>query len=1171
MARKAKTGDSKVAFSRLNRVWTDIQNNDWLSWLAEAKPDSGFHQSGPHIKGRCPFHSDGTASFIVTPYKNRASCFGCHKAFWNPIHLIAALNETSVADALIYAKKRWGLSAAIPKELFEKVRDHEVHQKNKAALMKFYSTLLFKALGSLAAGTLDADGLNWTLPTLQYLLGRGLGESAPGELVAEKDQPSGKFDQFGVWVTLCDRDLIGIFPRIVDVENHFGPTSEEYKFFRSYFGKYTDGQTYIGHLVLPYDDTPTSICRFKLREPAKPCVSQAWVEDTYEAEMDGFRGFYGLRYYRTYLTSEEHGADGPDKGHIAHCSEGEFDILCAIAQQIRRQSDDYIALGLSGGGSQSVDRLLALNIHRAWLIPDRDGGGDNFVKHVLEATKNKNIAFRVFRWPEQYVDWHDPTRPNARIKDPDDAIREIGYPRWVRYVVDEKMYAAVDEWCYDQLSAELAKSGTSDVSAISHAAKRWGLLLKDEQVCNSYCVAVANDHGIDAVILRRDILVKNDNEEEFVKRLYRTLLDKYHPVGIQNGEGRKRILSLWNKASRTTDTVILNDERSAETLISRHYGPIYDFIADTVGDPPFIVGDDPEVAQFNITMKAKKYREYLNFALLMMAKDLPSMDHAPIKSQGIHMMESTEGHMRSYLVNGRDVYCLLHDGANFTATPLDGPRHEGVIFDNSGEPWIKTIVDAQDLTANVDLVDLFVRVKDMIETGWAFRYQQLDCTFLTAYVMCLAMMSVFTRQTAVILNAEHESGKSKFTAGFVGGGSASRINIVAHALTMQGYTAASIRQQRNNSSLTLCLEEFEDYGGNDAKSIMVRKVLELCRDLIGESAVNWSIGTTTGESRTYHLRFPLVACAIRPLRDAASLSRFVQFELVKDANHKDPVLALTGKFGDHLISKTRHDMVVGLLPHMATLRAYQSAIEQEYVSGNKLPAHATSRFREAMFPEMAMLKLLDELAKARGGANPIPDYRTFAYDFAESRREQLARLKTTSENEQIFETILGSAIQTASVGTQDQMSGMTTIRVMLGDLNKLDDINKTKKGVYLDVKQEWLVVNWVEASQGLLAQTRYRTETPTFLKQVSERSPHHISNDEVKRARVLERLVDVMGPCQPLELISVFSIKHLLDATRARREEVMAKTTAPTDPEVKVDTETPQVIGSGTDDDDIIV
>ena len=1164
MARKQKPQDAKTAFSRLNRVWTDVQNQDWLGWLAETRPELMFHATGPHLKGRCPFHDDSTASFYVTPHKGMVRCFGCSKWFSNPIYFIAEMNNTSVSDALVFAKKRWGLSAAIPKELYEKVRDHEIYQKAKASLMTFFSEVLFKALSAYSRGALEEEHMLWAEPTVEYIVARGLGNSAPNELVAEKDKPNGSFDQYGVWVTICARELLGIFPPIAVVENHFGETSDLYKFFRTYFAKFLNGNTYLGHLVFPYDDTPTSIARFKLREPMKPCESQVWADDLYEEEMGKFRGFYGLRYYRTYLTAQEHGVDGPTNGFIAHLSEGEFDVLCSIAQQIRRTSDDYIALALSGGGAQAVDRLTTMGIHRARLVPDRDSGGVKFVKQVLEETKTKALSFRVFRWPDEYVDWYDGTRPTAKIKDPDDAIREIGYPRWVRYLQSDQSYWMLEEWCYDQANVEIAQQHATDVTAIGHIVKRWGGLLRDDQVCSRFCEAIAKDHGLDAVILKRDIMSKNDNEEEFIKRLHGTLLQAYHPVGIANGEGRKRILSLWNKASRTTDTVVLNDERSAETLISRHYGPIYDFIKSTVGDPPFIVGDGEEdESSFNVTAKAKKYREYLNYAVLMMAKDLPSMDNAPVKSQGIHMISSTDDYMRSYFVNGRDVYSMIHDGANFTVTALEGPSDNGTIFDNVGTPWIESVTSAADLKVDVDLVDLFIRVRGMIETGWSFKNQSLDCTFLAAYIMCLTVMTMFTRQTAVILNAEHESGKSRFVSGLVGGSGFKRINIVAHAVAMQGYTAASIRQRHNNTSLALCLEEFEDYGGNDAKSIAVRKVLELCRDLISEDTVNWSIGTTSGESKTFHLRFPLLACAIRPLRDAASLSRFVQFELVKDSSRIDPVLSISNKYGDAVIKQTRHDMAIGFLPHMLMLRKIQGEIEKEYASNTKLPPHASSRFREAMYPILCMLRLIGDLAKAKNMPDVVPDYQQFAYDFSESRREQLARLKTTSENEQVFQTILGASIQTASVGAQEQLSGGTNLRVMLGDLNKLDDINKLKRGVYLDMKMEWLLVNWVEASQGLLYQTKYRTETPATLKTYSERSPHHINSDDVKRARSLDRLVDVMGPCQPIDLISAFSVKHILDAARARREEGMAKATSPTDKKDEVDQDKAQVTDDG--------
>jgi hypothetical protein len=80
---------------------------------------------------------------------------------------------------------------------------------------------------------MDTEHLLWAQPTVEYLLARRIGESAREENVAEKDQPNGSFDQYGVWITLCTREMLGIFPPTVFVENHFGTTSEEFKFFRS--------------------------------------------------------------------------------------------------------------------------------------------------------------------------------------------------------------------------------------------------------------------------------------------------------------------------------------------------------------------------------------------------------------------------------------------------------------------------------------------------------------------------------------------------------------------------------------------------------------------------------------------------------------------------------------------------------------------------------------------------------------------------------------------------------------------------------------------------------------------------------------------------------------------------------------------------------------------------
>jgi hypothetical protein len=256
------------------------------------------------------------------------------------------------------------------------------------------------------------------------------------------------------------------------------------------------------------------------------------------------------------------------------------------------------------------------------------------------------------------------------------------------------------------------------------------------------------------------------------------------------------------------------------------------------------------------------------------------------------------------------------------------------------------------------------------------------------------------------------------------------------------------------------------------------------------------------------------------------------------------VVALLDKFNDTGISSLRHDLAVGLMRHIPRLRELQAEIEQEYAAGAALPAHASSRFRESLYPVLTVLKLVRE-AGLKAGRPPetLPDYRAFAYAFAESRKDMLARLKTTSENEQIFEAVLSSPI--SLVRDSEHMSAVTSIRNMLVDPNNASAINKTRMGVYLDTQHEWLVVHWMQAQQGVLSQSRFKAESVNYLKQVSERSPYHVSSDEARRIRVLEQLADEIGPCVGYEQVSVFSVSHLLEAARRRREEAMTAVSTP--------------------------
>lgn len=1139
MPRKFKPQEKQ--FGRFPQIWDGITMDDWLAWLIEEKPHCRFHRQGAHLKGCCPFHDDPRPSFAVTPSKGMAKCFGCQRAFSNPVRFVAAIKNCSFAEALVYMRKRFGLKGLIPDALHEKLAAYEVHQDHKRKITELACTALREAI--MQYPNIDPS-LAWTKDAVEWCKARNFGAYAPNELrpADDVDDVQHPADPAGVWGRITMNQMVGTLPPPAYVTAHFGENSEEVLFFRKYFSQYLTDTKYIGSIMLMLHDGPDSVASFKLRiVPEGDTKNFVFVGDQYVEERGGFRGYFGLHYYRIFLGSDEAGT-----GYVDRCAivEGEGDVLASVARQIRHQSDDFIILSGGGASVQTADHLKQFGIDKVDIIADNDSGGEKFIQNLLERTST-NISFRVFQWPDEYITWRMPNDPDKRIKDPDDAVKYLGYPKWRRYVNDNGTYQQAYLWIFDHASDEIAHKPPDDVKQRGRVAMEWGKLIKDNTELQKFCGLVQEHYELDQATLFRDIRAKDEDEEAFVGRMVDVLRGFFHFVGMQNGESRKRILVFYDKATRKTDSLTLNDEKALEAVFAHYFGPIYAFVQEHIGEPAFLTGDGDEGApKLAMDMREKRYRQYINYALLKIAQGLPSLDRAPTKAQGLHFMGTKDGVSRSYMVNGLDVYEILHEGDKMSVTLLDGPSHNGVIFDTSGPAWLHSVKSAEDImSADVDVVRLFGTVRDMIQTGWMFSHQALDATFLTSYLMCLTVMSAFTRQTAVIFNAEAQSGKSKFVGGLISGASFPRIHLVAHSVGMHGYSAAAIRQQRNNSVLCLVLEEFEDLGGNDKKSSITRNVLDMTRDLVGENAVNWSIGTTTGESRTYVLRFPLVCAAIRPLRDAASLSRFIAFELVHEAGRIDPVTALLDKFGDELIAQTRHEMAVAFIKHMPRLRQIQLEVEKEYATGLTLPSHVPARFREALFPILAMIRFVEEEAAKRGEKLPgVESYRKFAYDFSESRKEQLSRLKVTSENEQIFEMVLSSAIQIANTD-DNRVSWVTTIRVMLADLNKLDEINKTKKGVYFDKLNEWLVVNWIEATQGVLANTKYRSETPTFLKQVSERSPHHVSQQQARAARVLDRLVEAMGPCQSWDLVTVFSVKHILDAARKTREEALNSTT----------------------------
>ncbi len=120
-------------------------------------------KAGNNYKGLCPFHSESTPSFVVSPEKKIFKCFGCGAA-GNAINFYMAIKKLSFIDSLKDLGEKAGLNLIFSKKNSPiKSKDHEL----KLTILKdaaiFYSKNLFDKKGQSG---------------LQYLvMSRGLSES----------------------------------------------------------------------------------------------------------------------------------------------------------------------------------------------------------------------------------------------------------------------------------------------------------------------------------------------------------------------------------------------------------------------------------------------------------------------------------------------------------------------------------------------------------------------------------------------------------------------------------------------------------------------------------------------------------------------------------------------------------------------------------------------------------------------------------------------------------------------------------------------------------------------------------------------------------------------------------------------------------------------------------
>lgn len=132
---------------------------------------------GKRLWGCCPFHSEKTPSFSVTPDTQLYYCFGCH-AGGSVVQFVMEMEKLSYIDAIKYLAQRAGM------ELPDEVDDAKLRQERavkerlyaacKAAAM-FYHEMLISPKGKIAQQYLAKRGIDGAVATKF-----GLGYAPPG-------------------------------------------------------------------------------------------------------------------------------------------------------------------------------------------------------------------------------------------------------------------------------------------------------------------------------------------------------------------------------------------------------------------------------------------------------------------------------------------------------------------------------------------------------------------------------------------------------------------------------------------------------------------------------------------------------------------------------------------------------------------------------------------------------------------------------------------------------------------------------------------------------------------------------------------------------------------------------------------------------------------------------
>ncbi|MCR5311926.1 MAG: DNA primase [Lachnospiraceae bacterium] len=434
-------------------------------------------RQGSNYTGLCPFHSEKTPSFAVSPTKQMCHCFGCG-AGGNVITFIMKYQNATFPEALKYLADRAGIELPEP--------EYSEEEKQRRSVRDELLNINLKAAGFFCYRLKDREGE----VGLKYLKGRGLSDET--------------IKQFGLGFAPLSRDNLfnylkkqGFSTKAIRESGLV--TFDEAKGFTDKFWN---------RVMFPIADERNRVIAFggRVMSDAKP----KYLNSPETAVFDKSRTIYGL--------------------NIARSTRRDFFILCegymdVISQHQAGFNNAIASLGTAfTSGHASIIKRFKKPVYLAY---DSDGAGVNAALRAIKILRESDVVCRVinlrpYKDPDEFIKNEGAEAYEQRIKE-----AENGFLFEVRILYESKNMSDPDEkTAFIKGVCELLASMPDEVereSYMSAFTERYGIAA--ETVKRTVASIAAKNGGEYRPVDRpKPAPSRPKDPDESIKRIQRTLL-----------------------------------------------------------------------------------------------------------------------------------------------------------------------------------------------------------------------------------------------------------------------------------------------------------------------------------------------------------------------------------------------------------------------------------------------------------------------------------------------------------------------------------------------------------------------------------------------------------------------------------------------------------------------